>query len=81
MAGSIFEHVDDVFKLGGDNFGTNVATQLGLGGDGEGAKADRDSIAAAVGGEVSQISKQLNSGGSTGDVENNNSSLTVVNIS
>ncbi|MGH8602013.1 MAG: hypothetical protein ACREXR_04320 [Gammaproteobacteria bacterium] len=81
MANSVFENVDDVLKLGGDNFGSNLSTQLGLGGDGTGAEASQDGIAAALGGDTSQINKQLSSGGSVGDTESNDTSVTVVNIS
>ncbi|MGH8615647.1 MAG: hypothetical protein ACREYF_27415 [Gammaproteobacteria bacterium] len=52
MANSVFEHVDDVLKLGGDNLGSNLSTQLGLGGDGTGAEASQDGIAATLGGDT-----------------------------
>lgn len=83
MANSVFEHVDDVIKLGGDNFGSNLAVQIGQGGNADTLRTTvgEDGIAAALGGNTSQISEQRQAGGSVGDVESNDNSVTIVNIS
>lgn len=83
MADSVFEHVDDVIKLGGDNFGNNLAVQIGQGGNADTVRTTvaEDSIAAALGGNVSQIIEQRQAGGSVGDTETNDNSVIVVNIS
>lgn len=83
MANSVFENVDDVVKLGGDNYGHNVAGQFGGGGDGSnpGAHIGPEGIAAALGGDVLQSSKQLTAGGTVGDTESNQTSVVVLNIS
>lgn len=83
MANSVFEKVDDVVKLGGDNFGHNLSNQFGGGGEGSNPAANigQDGIAAALGGDVLQSSKQLTAGGTVGDTETNSSSVLVLNIS
>jgi hypothetical protein len=83
MSDSVFEKVDDVYKLGGDNFGHNLTNQGGFGGgaDTAGANVAPDGLAAALGGDVLQSSKQLTAGGTVGDTETNNTSITVLNIS
>ena len=83
MANSVFENVDDVFKLGGDNFGNNVSGQLGAGGEGSNpaAHVGHEGIAAALGGDVLQSTKQLTTGGTVGDTETNSTSVLVLNIS
>jgi len=83
MAHSLFENVDDVVKLGGDNYGSNVSGQFGSGGVGSntGAQIGQEGIAAALGGDVLQSTKQLTTGGTVGDTETNSTSVTVLNIS
>ena len=83
MANSVFENVDDVFKLGGDNFGNNVSGQLGAGGEGSNpaAHVGHEGIAAALGGDVLQSTKQLTTGGTVGDTETNSTDVLVLNIS
>jgi len=82
MANSVFENVDDVYKLGGDNLGHNVSGQFGWGGDGSNAGANvvENGLAAALGGDVLQSSRQLTTGGTVGDTESNNNSVLVLNI-
>jgi hypothetical protein len=83
MANSVFDNVDDVIKRGGENFGNNVAGQFGAGGDGSnpGAHVGHEGIAAALGGDVLQSTKQLTTGGTVGDTETNSTSVLVLNIS
>jgi hypothetical protein len=82
MANSVFENVDDVVKLGGDNYGQNVSSQLGGGGDGSNPAAHigQEGLAAALGGDVLQSTKQLTTGGTVGDTETNSTSVVVLNI-
>ena len=83
MANSVFENVDDVVKLGGDNYGSNAAGQFGAGGDSSnlGTHVAQEGIAAALGGDVLQSTKQLTTGGTVGDTETNTTSVLVLNIS
>jgi hypothetical protein len=79
---NVFENVDDVYKLGGDNLGSNISGQLGEGGHGSNPAAHvaQEGIAAALGGDVLQSSKQLTTGGTVGDTESNQTSVVVLNI-
>jgi hypothetical protein len=83
MANSVFENVNDVVKLGGENFGNNVSGQLGGGGEGSnpGAHIGHEGIASALGGDVLQSTKQLTTGGTVGDTETNSTDVLVLNIS
>jgi hypothetical protein len=83
MANSVFDNVDDVVKLGGDNYGNNAAGQFGGGGEASnpGAHIGHEGIAAALGGDVLQSTKQLTTGGTVGDTETNSTSVLVLNIS
>jgi hypothetical protein len=87
MANSVFEHVDEVVKLGGDNYGQSTAGQFGGGGEGSnlGAHIGPEGIGAALGGDVLQSTKQLSAGGTVGDTETNmttnTTSVVVLNIS
>jgi len=82
MSNSLFNNVNDVVKLGGDNYGHALANQFGSGGEASnlGSPTGLDAFAATLGGDVGQTSKQLTTGGTVGDTETNNSSVVVLNI-